>query len=649
MRCNVDIDWCMERIYSPPESAEKGELIDKLGKIWKNSTGGSNIPNKRRPYKALELLFDKYPEDFMMIILVTMREREVLKQARQVNDGPYKYVTVKDSKGGEPGLKTMCSERELPPSGNREDLVRRLKKLDAKEVGKTVDELYPRQMRLDLTAGGLNGLGSLINHWSEQQRDASELDVVGEFIGSRQELRIPEYMIGAIVEQIRRIRRGMIPGKNTHLEFTDGLLTLARDLLNEIDERGKSNVSDYNVYPNDQLHLLVEFQRILNLAKRPQLVTELGDAIDSFRKDLANAGPLFTKDIFDWWAIRVWLRSEIRCMMPDHAKKWEDRRKTLENSMSENKQKYVADLRERNKGTLMRSLTTEMQPLGESHEGLAEFLNNPSLTLSKGTRKDKRDLQLDASIAAVKKKMRKDSRLFVKHKTIPVKKKGTKSKTCLIDYLYNSITNAEFASQLVISNNHYLAPVMLVRVAALLVVKFRWFTAPRQAAVYGGYQNKQPAAMSIKSSENLREAKRLRKELIGVLENILRRLRLVLPQRDNSPPIRLMEGWISTLNNLDLKEKKTIRIAGKNNHLAALGQLSHTCGDFVNWPWGNPWPGGGTAGRGRVVPNESLALELFESGGAAKPTVTISNDKDNHYLYYPYVIPVTTPTKNPPL
>ena len=146
MRCNVDIDWCMERIYSPPESAEKGELIDKLGKIWKNSTGGSNIPNKRRPYKALELLFDKYPEDFMMIILVTMREREVLKQARQVNDGPYKYVTVKDSKGGEPGLKTMCSERGLPKSGIREDLVNRLKEYDAEQEGTSVDELYPPTM-----------------------------------------------------------------------------------------------------------------------------------------------------------------------------------------------------------------------------------------------------------------------------------------------------------------------------------------------------------------------------------------------------------------------------------------------------------------------------------------------------------------------
>ena len=59
------------------------------------------------------------------------------------NDGPYKGVTVYDSKQGGPGLKTMCSERGLPKSGIREDLVNRLKEYDAEQEGTTVDELYP--------------------------------------------------------------------------------------------------------------------------------------------------------------------------------------------------------------------------------------------------------------------------------------------------------------------------------------------------------------------------------------------------------------------------------------------------------------------------------------------------------------------------
>ena len=32
MRCDRDIDWWLERIYSAPESAEKGELIDEIEK-----------------------------------------------------------------------------------------------------------------------------------------------------------------------------------------------------------------------------------------------------------------------------------------------------------------------------------------------------------------------------------------------------------------------------------------------------------------------------------------------------------------------------------------------------------------------------------------------------------------------------------------
>ena len=62
------------------------------------------------------------------------------------NDGPYEGVTVSDSKQGEPGLKTMCSERGLPKSGIREDLVNRLKEYDAEQEGTTVDELYPPTM-----------------------------------------------------------------------------------------------------------------------------------------------------------------------------------------------------------------------------------------------------------------------------------------------------------------------------------------------------------------------------------------------------------------------------------------------------------------------------------------------------------------------
>jgi hypothetical protein len=72
------------------------------------------------------------------------------KDPLKMNDGPYKEVTVNDSKQGEPGLKTMCSEGGLPKSGIRRDLVNRLKEYDAEQEGMTVDELYPPTMLNDL-------------------------------------------------------------------------------------------------------------------------------------------------------------------------------------------------------------------------------------------------------------------------------------------------------------------------------------------------------------------------------------------------------------------------------------------------------------------------------------------------------------------
>ena len=64
----------------------------------------------------------------------------------RVNDGPYEGINIKDSEEGEPGLKTMCSERGLPTSGLKAELVHRLKEYDAEQEGTTVDELYPPTM-----------------------------------------------------------------------------------------------------------------------------------------------------------------------------------------------------------------------------------------------------------------------------------------------------------------------------------------------------------------------------------------------------------------------------------------------------------------------------------------------------------------------
>lgn len=72
------------------------------------------------------------------------------KDPIHVDDGPYSRMSLKDSEEGEPGLKSICSERGLSTSGLRAELLNRLKEDDAQKKGMKVDELYPVTMLEDL-------------------------------------------------------------------------------------------------------------------------------------------------------------------------------------------------------------------------------------------------------------------------------------------------------------------------------------------------------------------------------------------------------------------------------------------------------------------------------------------------------------------
>ena len=70
----------------------------------------------------------------------------------KVNDWKKKTLTSNGTIVEEPiqGLISMCSERGLLSSGNKEDRVRRLKEYDAEKAGTTVEKLYPTTMLNDL-------------------------------------------------------------------------------------------------------------------------------------------------------------------------------------------------------------------------------------------------------------------------------------------------------------------------------------------------------------------------------------------------------------------------------------------------------------------------------------------------------------------
>jgi len=581
MKSSITLNWMLKRYYTHRGCSSRKELHVKLRDLWRRSTLEGegeereyrNLHQYNLHYEALNKLWKEYQEDFMMILLMTMRTRVQLEKLHK-------------------------EERFL--SGN-----------------------------------GLNGLRGLLKHWEKQQNKASELDVVCEFIGSRRELRKPEYIVGALVEQVRRIRRGWKPGKDAHLEISGGLLILAECEVEQISK--ESGVDDYNVVPNEHLGLLVEFQKLLDQGKRPISAKNLNGAFEDFKKRLDDPQVnFFTKDIYQWWTCYSLLRNSRRLMMPNDASRFEGKKEGLEgviSKMSHEKQKWAKDLQK--EGSVLRGITIEMAPLVEYHQALADFLNAGSVMEG-----DTRDLKLYSTI--VGREMRKKVRLFVRTKREKVVK-GGRIKTCLIDRMENSITNADLASQSVIARSHLLAPVMLILLATDLVVRFRWFAAPVQAAVFDvGYASRMDA------DDNHKEAVRLKEELIGVLENIRRRLELVLDKRLNPDPIKLIEGWIYFLNNLELKETKKIIVEpgrglsiegkAKEIELTALGQLSDACGKFVGWPWSHPWQADREGRRIHTKDPNNLELYLPQQD---EPLVIISVREDGEYAKnFTYVKPV---------
>ena len=150
-------------------------------------THACNVPEMMRVVKEkfIEMYQDKdlrYWLDHMVKESLDV-EIDFDEDSLQVNDGEYKNMKVKDweedhftfegTKISIPiqGLESLCSERGLSPSGNRDDRVNRLKEKDAEEKGMTVDELYPPLM---------------LNHLWDQSKttlDISEVADAGYLIG----------------------------------------------------------------------------------------------------------------------------------------------------------------------------------------------------------------------------------------------------------------------------------------------------------------------------------------------------------------------------------------------------------------------------------------------------------------------------------
>ena len=139
---------------------ELSESIDQLS-FWAVhdafGTHPCDVPEMRRVVKEefLKMYEDKNFRYWLdeMVAYQDHRGKRKLKvdfdKDILIPDKTYNHIPVND-KDGEIGLKTMCRNRGLPESGNKEDRVNRLKEYEAAQEGKTVQELFPDKKLKDI-------------------------------------------------------------------------------------------------------------------------------------------------------------------------------------------------------------------------------------------------------------------------------------------------------------------------------------------------------------------------------------------------------------------------------------------------------------------------------------------------------------------
>ena len=621
MESTKNLEWMLKKHYSPDNIVLKNELLD----CWNKSVGPQNLQPSERvdAYGALQMLYKSYKHSqFMRIVVMTMR---IFSKGDKLE-----YCKVLDL------IKDWENERS--------------KEIREEEGSKQLES-------------NLSGLRALLLNWENQRTKASTLDVFREFLRSENDLAEPEYVIGAIIEQVRRIRRGATP-KNNHLEISNGLLKLAQLNWREYENKDKGKLplvpDDYNVMPNKYLYLLIQYQELLNIGKRGYPIerisgkakgTDLKEELLHYDSDLEKADVFYTKDIFRWWAYRSLVRNSIRCMSPENETNdlIDKRSKVIKDNdpdIEARKKKYVDGLQKQ--GTMLQAYFEQAQMLIMYHEALAQFLNNPHDYVNKETRvekehKKKNDLALYRAVKADSDGLRKETRLFVNLINRPVRNtryKATSSMACLENYLEHSIRNVQMASDIVVSKNHYLSVVMQVLLATDLMVRIRWFAGPKNSAS----ANAKQTLGTLKLEDNLAVAEDLQKKVVRTLRSIQRNLELVLPEENRDlqeGPIKLIEHWAEVLEELQLETMNVDNSLGPTNPLSALGYLCHTCGGFVDWKWSKEKVKD-YGKKGRKVPDEDLHLELLYKAGNKNHILRISPEKEGYENIYPYVIPLTS-------
>lgn len=585
------LEWGNMVLYHYGNKDRKKVLVENLKLCWEQARNQSLKCSNA--YDAMEELFSEFGESSMRIIIFSMRNRKVSYE-----------------EGIEIGLDQVVNDSKL---------------LGLKKCIKEWNSQADSQPKKDVAT-----------------TKAMRRDSLTEVILSHEELRNKgEYMIAAIVQRVRRLRKATDQDLSK-LSFSDSLLEQA----DKIWEREKDEIvgrENLLAAPNEKIDVAIEMQKLLNEARKATTqdssrINMLNDELVEYLQSVGKGTAQHTwSQIYRWWVLRIKLRrAQKRLDFADAEKTDQDIRK-LKKEIGGEHSEYLESLtqtqRKKQRGGDTKDPYSRLQ---EYHELVSKFMHNP--TWGDNYRKEKRAHWDKESRKYPEKKRYLEYAAFpegtrlrrwkVHQFTDPkylspielVSKNGEikkeeeyskdwredRRKNSLIQKCRVSISNSLLMTQNIIANNTHLAPATLILNAVDLMVKIRWFLAtPKVHDMRVRGAKGHPWVRAKKDGESFRKDNEIRIS-IEIRDGLVLALSAINRELDIYEAKKAHEAvseWVESLKDLPLETRKT--------GVGPLGQLCDHCGTLLGWEWKNP---GGDRGRESDLYSEWDRIEKERKG-----------------------------------
>jgi hypothetical protein len=563
--------------YHYGNDIDKKELIQNLKLCWEQAWGKIDQKTQRTyvAYDAMEALFSEFGESSMRIIILSTRNRKVKRNGKEI------------------GLDQFVDDPNLL------------------------------------------GLKKCINEWNSQANSRPKKDVktiemmrqdsLTELIISREELRNKgEYMIAAIIQRVRRLRKAT-DHDLSKLSFGDSLLQQA----DKIWERQEDEIVEREncmVAPNKMINVAIDMQKLLNENRKAttyggKRLAKLDKQLKEYQKEVVEDTAQHTWcQIYKWWLLKIELRQATKRLNFVEAEKISKEMKNLEDKMKKHSS-YLHSLKSSSRKKVKKDKKDKKDPydrLQEHHNQLANFMHNPtwennSLLVEFPTKVDRNKESVDSDMMRNLEyvafpggtRLRKWkvhpfletaylSPIELVSKNGKIKRDDYYSKdwvenrrtSSLIQKCRVSISNSTLMTQNIIANNSHIAPATLILNAVDLMVRIRWLLATpkihnmtkRQKKLHPWVRVDPKTNKSFRKVHELRISMEIKDGLFLALGEIEQALEIYGAKRAH----QAVKIWVKSLDDLTLKTETSVLDPGP------LGQLCDHCGTLLGWKWEKP-------------------------------------------------------------